>query len=134
MSKPGYRCVRSFPSLLVLALICCAFALSPQAQAETRETGHFDLSIPGESYPSAWSWVENSTSDGDGTEYVAYLATHPVGGASNPNIDTNATYVAGGSHTGVQAFADWIVANNSHVDNTAALTVVQRVVTAVPVN
>lgn len=130
MHASSYRCARRTPLPYAIALLLIAATCLPVAHAALDE-GTFDFSQPGSTETVGWAWSPDSTSDGDGVEYRAYLASFEHAGPSNPSVTTTVAYQSGVSHQSLQAFVAWIVANNAHVASSSDLTIVKYVATTV---
>ena len=81
--------------------------------------------------PEAWIYVEDSTLDGNGTEYWIFHSSYVP---ASPSADKSFSfeYVAGQDPQTLQAALDYIVLNNSHVATSSELTVHKMVSTLVP--
>jgi hypothetical protein len=130
MNLPSYRTARSTGMIALTTLLLLVVTCFQQAHAGLDE-GSFDLSQPASLDPVAWAWSPNSTSDGDGVEFVASLSAFQHAGAVNPSVTTTADYRPGTSHQTLQDFVNWIIANNPNVLHAGQLTIVKRVVTTV---
>lgn len=131
MFVSGYRYVRSAGSLLFTALLL-VFCMTCQFAFGGLDRGTFDLMQSSSTDAVGWAWAPDSTSDGDGVEYIATLAGYQHAGASAPSVATTVVHRPGTQHADLQAFVTWIVSNHAHVQSAADLTLVKRVVTTVP--
>lgn len=71
--------------------------------------------------PVAWIWVPDGTRDGNGQEIVALHASYVTAGPLAPSVTHETRFVATENHLTLQAFLDWIVANNPHVNDVSEL-------------
>ena len=95
------------------------------------DRGSFDVWMsvsPTPTIPTAWVWVEDDTIDGSGVEYWAYHPDYVHPGADEDAVQTFHHHDV--DHVDVNAFIDWVVANNSHATY-ANLVVVKNVVSVV---
>lgn len=130
MSKSSPRCAPRVGRTLFAALLLAVAACFQFASAGLDE-GAFDLSQSPLAPPEAWAWSPDSTSDGDGVMFVAYLSTFQHAGLANPSVTTTASYRLGVGHQTLQGFISWVVANNANVLSSADLMIVKHVVTTV---
>lgn len=130
MHRSSYRTARSAGALTFAALLLIVATCLPHAHAGLDE-GAFDISQPASPDSVAWAWSPDSTSDGDGVEYIASLASFQHAGSANPSVTTTADYRPGVSHQTLQQFVAWIIATNTNVTSASQLTIVKRVVTTV---
>ena len=132
MQRPRSPYARRVGGLFSMALIL-ALAASLQIADAGLDRGTFDFLQAGQAEPTAWAWSPDSTSDGDGVHYVAYLGSYEHSGPAHPVTTTTITYQPGLGHGSLQAFVDWIVATYPNVTSSAELTVVRHDVTTVSV-
>lgn len=95
------------------------------------DKGSFDIWMsisPTPDVPTAWVWVVDDTSDGNGVEFWAYSPEYVHPGADKDAVQTFRFHDV--DHPSVEAFLDWIVAKNPHVDR-ESLYVVKNVVSPV---
>jgi hypothetical protein len=130
MQDSGSRSVRFAGRYTFIALLLIFSACFQFADAGLDE-GSFDLSQPTFPDTVAWAWATDSTSDGDGTEYIAYLGAFRHAGPADPSVSTTASFRPGVLHQDLASFVAWIVASNPHVASSAELTIVKRVVTTI---
>ena len=130
MSNSSYRSARRVRGLASIALIL-AIGLSLQLAQAGLDEGSFDMKQKPTGLAKAWMWCPNSTSDGEGYHYVAYLDSFQHSGPANPIVTNTVTYNAGSGHPSLQAFITWIVATNSHVQSSQDLTIMRHDVTTV---
>ena len=122
---------RRFLYVLLASLTLLVAGGDRPADAGGLDMGWFEFFAAGETDQVAWIWVEDSTSDGDGTEYIAFLSSYDPPGANNTSYETTTDYGGTANFPNVSAFVDWIVTNHAHVSSSADLTVYKRVVSTV---
>ena len=130
MHQSGYRSARGMSRYVLLALLL-VFSMTFQFDFGGLDRGTFDLMQSVSPDPQAWAWVPDSTSDGDGVEYIAYLAGYQHAGPAAPSVTTTANFLPGTGHQDLQGFVAWIVSTQPHVQSASELTIVKRVVTTV---
>jgi len=101
-------------------------------QAKQVDTGWTELSCNQATNPSGWIWAVDDTRDGDGVEYWILHTSFPFPGPTNNGVEIQFNYISGFIPTDLASAKAWIVANNSHVQSAAELTVHKCDVSLVP--
>ena len=130
MHASRYPYARSAGRYVLLALLLVV-GMTAQFAFGGLDRGTFDFMQSASPDPLAWAWVPDSTSDGAGVEYLAYLPGFQHAGPGAPSVTTTVNFQAGGGHEDLEDFLAWIVANHAHVQSAAELTIVRRDVTLI---
>ena len=98
-------------------------AVLAQGDGKGLDEGVIDLLQIHSPLPTAWIWVEDSTSDGEGIEHWAMHPNFVPIDPEDPDTTPEYVYVENYVPEDLEAFLDWIVQRSSHVTSPDDLTV-----------
>jgi len=99
--------------------------------AKRLDDGEYELFQLHSPLPTAWVWVQDSTSDGSGVEYWALHDDFVHPSQSDDDVSIRFVRRSGANSANLQDFIAWIVAHNPHVGSGSELRIHQQVVSTV---